>query len=128
MKSNWIIELFNEVKIKFVESSVSFKISGAIVIYQMICFYNEHLYESVIENLIRAFCLIPFFYLLYRFIFLILLGYIDEIALEKENISLENNNINYRKIEEELSNKRNEVSERIAYTIFYILNIYNIFF
>jgi hypothetical protein len=128
MKSNWIIELFNEVKIKFVESSVSFKISVAIVIYQMICFYNEHLYESVIENLIRAFFLIPFFYLLYRFIFLILLGYIDDIALEKENISLENNNIDYRKIEQELSNKRNEVSERIAYRIFYILNIYNIFF
>jgi hypothetical protein len=128
MKSNWIIELFNEVKIKFFESSVSFKISMAIVIYQMICFYNEHLYESVIENLIRAFILIPFFYLLYRFIFLILLGYIDDIALEKENLSLENNNIDYRKIEQELSNKRNEVSERIAYRIFYILNIYNIFF
>lgn len=128
MKSNWLIELFNELKLKVIDSSVNFKISVSIVVYQMICFYNEQIYKTVIENLIRAACIIPLFYLFYKFIFLILNGYIDKINFEKHKELFEGNYINYNKIESELSIQKKKVTEKIAYTIFYIINIYYIFF
>jgi hypothetical protein len=128
MKLNSMVELLNDLKKEFIESSANFKISIAIVIYQAICFYNEHQYETIIENLIRAACIIPLLIILYKFIFQILDGYIDKINVEKHKELFEGNYLNYRKIEIELAMQKKEVSRKIAYTIFYIINFYSIFF
>ena len=128
MKLNWMVELLNDLKKEFIESSANFKISITIVVYQAICFYNEHQYETIIENLIRAASIIPLLIILYKFIFQILDGYIDKINIEKHKELFEGNYLNYRKIEIELAMQKKEASQKIAYTIFYIINFYYIFF